>query len=55
MLLNKKADKSATDDNGKTALILAIEKGFPQVVKLLQDPQTTGGTSQTPSPHSVWE
>jgi ankyrin repeat protein len=55
MLLDKNADKSTMDDNGKTALMLAMEQGFPQVVKLLQDPPPTGGTSQTTSPSkSVW-
>jgi ankyrin repeat protein len=36
LLLAAKADVSATDDNGKTALMLALENDHPEVAELLR-------------------
>lgn len=48
MLLEAGANKEATDNDGKTPLDLARDKGHSAVVELLNGPQAAGGASMPP-------
>jgi quinoprotein dehydrogenase-associated probable ABC transporter substrate-binding protein len=47
MLIKAGADASAKDENGKTALGIARDKGNDAVIKLLEQPPSTAGTSSS--------